>query len=584
MTMHQKLLITLLRDFFLIEDPTFLETVSGKLAFVELAAGECLVEQGAVSADVHFVLQGRLRALAVPDAGKPAAVFDIGPGETIGELAFVSRAASPHRIVAVRDSTLIRMSHAQFEQTLLERPHIAIEAMRTIFSRGQKSAQLRRKPVPPRTVCVVPVTQGLDAAAFVEELRDLRVAMGDSVRVVSERDPAGVLTGGAGEEVTLMAADADVSFWTRACINLADEIVLLADAGAAPALSAVEAFLAAVPAEGAADRTLVLVHKAGTCSPRGTAAWLAARQVKRHIHVRRGEARDMRRLSRLLAGRAVGVVLSGGGARGLAHIGVLNAIEAAGIEIDVIGGTSIGAVIGGWYAMEVRGQALVEAARKAFVTGGSPIGDFNWIPLVSISRGRRAKNLTETAVTEAMGALIDVEDCWTSFYCVAANYSRSTEVVLTRGPMAKSLLASYAIPGVLPPIVLDGQLYVDGGTVNNLPVDVMEGFGVGRILAVDLMPESSRLVEVEWVPSSAALLWGDVKRRLTRRHGRRPVPGIAEIMLRSSVLSSNVRQRTARTRADVNLVPELRGIRFLDWHKLDASVAAGFESAKGQLK
>ncbi len=585
--MKQRLLASMLRDFFEIIDPKFLSCVSDEIELVELAAGAALIEAGSLGADVYFIIQGRLRALDIRPEGATVAAYDIGPGETIGELGFISNSPATHKIVALRDSTLIRMGYAQFEQTLREAPEIALAVMRTIVARARLNEYTRRLPVAPRTICLLGISPGLDADGFAGMLRQYRNGLGDPVRIVTGGNPAGFLhePAMAAEKpapLTIMVADREASDWTQTCLNLADEVVLVADAGQAPDLAPAEALLAGRPPEASVDRTLVLIHPAGTRSPVNTAAWLNARAVKRHVHIRAGDARDARRLTRLLAGRAVGVVLSGGGARGLAHIGALKAIEAAGIEIDMIGGTSIGSVIAGWYAMEVRGQDLHEAARAAFVSKGSPIGDFNWLPLVSLSRGAKTREITENAVIAAMGSAIDIEDCWMNYFCVASNFSRSAEVVLKRGPMAKSMLASYAIPGVLPPIVLNGNLHVDGGAVNNLPVDVMEREGAGTIIAVDLLVESSAQVDYDWVPGTKTLLLNKLRRRFGS--GRRlRAPGIADIMLRSVVIASSGRQRREATRADIRLHPKLPGIRFLDWAKVDAAVAAGFESAAEQL-
>jgi NTE family protein len=585
--MKQRLLASMLREFFDIIDPKFLQGVSDEIELIDLAAGETLIEAGSLGGDVYFIIQGRLRALEMRIGSVPVAAYDIGPGETIGELGFISNAPSPHDIAALRDSTLIRMGYAQFERTLREAPEIALAVMRTMVARGQMAEKSRRPPVPPRTICLIGVSPGLDEDGFAGMLRQYRNDLGDPVRIVTAGNPAGVLHEPAAVAekpvpLTIMVGDREASDWTQTCLNLADEVVLVADAGQGPDLAPAEALLAGRPPEASVDRTLVLIHPAGTRSPVNTAAWLNARAVKRHIHVRADDARDARRLTRLLAGRGVGVVLSGGGARGLAHIGVLNAIEAAGIEIDMIGGTSIGSVIAGWYAMEVRGRDLHEAAREAFVSKGSPIGDYNWLPLVSLSRGAKTRKITEDAVIAATGSAIDIEDCWMNYFCVASNFSRSAEVVLKRGPMAKSMLASYAIPGVLPPIVLNGNLHVDGGAVNNLPVDVMEREGAGMIIAVDLLVESSAQVDYDWVPGTKTLLLNKLRRRFGG--GRRlRAPGIADIMLRSVVIASSGRQRQAAARADIALTPKLPGIRFLDWAKVDSAVAAGFESAAAQL-
>src|SRR5207253_11501954 len=141
----------------------------------------------------------------------------------------------------------------------------------------------------------------------------------------------------AQSEALVLVADRDGSLWTQRCIQQADEVFLLARADAPPTIAEVEArFLDGETPKPIATQTLVLLHDAETRSPTGTARWLDRRPVARHFHVRPALEPDMRRLARIAAGRGVGVVLSGGGARGFAHVGVLNALAEAGIEPDFI--------------------------------------------------------------------------------------------------------------------------------------------------------------------------------------------------------------------------------------------------------
>ncbi|HQT64784.1 MAG TPA: patatin-like phospholipase family protein [Acidocella sp.] len=588
--MNQKLLITLLRDFFEIEDPAFLETVSGQLALVELPAGAALFRQGDASADVYFLLHGRLRSLVTDSRGRMVPAGEIIPGETIGELAFLSDAPRDSTIVALRNSTLIRMTCAQFEQTLKERPQVAISVMRNMVARANQAQNARQLPAPPITICIIPITDNVDALDFAQQFYKTRREMGDNVVLLSAHDPVGTRSTVADIEENpekkqcffIVVAEQDVTDWSRTCIELADEIILLADATGSPEIADIEHILPESQEFAAIDRTLVLLHPPQTRHPSGTARWLRHRQLKRHIHIRHDHPADMRRVTRLLTGRAVGIVLSGGGARGLAHIGVLDALAEAGIEIDIIGGTSIGSVIGTLFAVEVRGTAMRDAAKRAFVSGGNPIGDYNLLPFVSISRGQRVRKLTEAIISEAIGANAGIEDCWINMFLVAADYSASSEAVLAQGPLIKSVLASYAIPGVLPPIVINQHLHIDGGTVNNLPIDVMERQGARSIIAVDVLSDTVYTYDYDWVPSQKTLLMY----RLGRLFGRRPkhrVPSITEIMLKSSFINAIVRQRDLRRRADLNIAPILSRIRFLDWKKLDVAIEGGMETTRSQI-
>ena len=361
----------------------------------------------------------------------------------------------------------------------------------------------------------------------------------------------------------------------------ADEIVLVASADAPASFSAVEQNLFGDQEAGVHPRqTLLLVHKHETRSPTGTAAWLAARNVERHIHVRLDDEMHMKRLGRLLSGRGVGVVLSGGGARGFAHIGAFRALSEAGVEADIIGGASIGSVVGAWQSMGVRDDALIEAARRAFVDAGNPVGDYNAFPFVSLVSGRKVRRLTEQAIRDVAGTDVDVEDTWVTFFCIAANFSTSEEAVLSRGLLSKALLASFAIPGILPPIVVDGHLHVDGGAVNNLPVDVIERYGLSKIIAVDLLAGKISTVDYDWVPTTSALAFHKMRGRTMAQLA---VPPITELLLRSGILNAVKRQRDMRERADLCIAPSLAGIGFLDWKKYRDAIEGGAEAARASL-
>jgi NTE family protein len=492
------------------------------------------------------------------------------------------------------------MTQTTFERVLATRPQLGLAMMRTVVERFRRGQMLRKPAAKPVNICLLPITGGVDVQSFATRFAALwqeykgpirTLARGDYEEAFSSSRRGAALEQGSIAEwltaaeadqdgVLLVADDAD-SVWSQRCIQQADEIFLLARADAEPKVSTVEArCLDAETPKPIATQTLVLLHDEATRSPTGAARWLERRPVARHFHVRPALERDMRRLARIAAGRAVGVVLSGGGARGFAHVGVLNALAEAGIEPDFIGGTSVGAIMGAFRAADVRGEALVAAGRRVFVEQGNPTGDYNILPLVSLLKGGRTRRITEGAVLETTGADIGIEDTWITYYCVAGNYSTSAETVLTRGPLARAVLASYAIPGALPPVPIDGHLFVDGGTVNNLPVDVMERYGVETIIAVDLLADTVRKVDIDWMPSTAALLLDRLRPKARRRYR---LPSLPEMLLNASVLQSAGRQKEMRSRADICIRPTLKGVRLLDWRKYDSVVRSGYDSAREQL-
>ena len=323
-----------------------------------------------------------------------------------------------------------------------------------------------------------------------------------------------------------------------------------------------------------AAEILVLLHPAELRCPRGTRQWLD-RPVADHIHVRPALERDMARLARIQSGNAVGLVFAGGGARGLAHLGVALALRQRGVEIDVVGGTSIGSVMAVLLASDQPLDRAIGVARQAFSV--NPTGDFNLVPVLSLIRGRRLKRIVRHALDELLGFPADLEDLWKNCYCVASNYSQASEQVLHRGPAATAMLASIAIPGALPPVLLDGDLLCDGGTFNNFPVDVMRRMrGVGRVIGVDLSFRKPRRMEHDEVPDTWALL-GDRLRPKKRRKDR--CRSLAAYLMNVTVLYSTSRQRQSKRLTDLHFNPPLERVGMLQWNRFDQIVAQGREHA-----
>ena len=212
------------------------------------------------------------------------------------------------------------------------------------------------------------------------------------------------------------------------------------------------------------------------------------------------------------AGRPkVGLVLGGGGAKGAAEVGVLKVIERAGIPIDYIAGTSIGSIVGGLYAagytateldtMFCQQEWLTLLTDRRNDMGNEPykVKDgvtyiFGFPVMGNISegdiggfgmmRGERVEQMVDS-MAQCRGYR-DMEQLKVPFRCVAADFRSATEVVIGKGQLSKAVRASMAIPGIFKPVKRDGKNLVDGGMLNNLPVDVVKDMGADIIIAVDL--------------------------------------------------------------------------------------------------
>ena len=601
-------------------EPEAMALLRQHLDWVTINGGEALMTQGEPGDAMYITISGRLRAYVIGDDGEEHAVREMARGQVIGEMSLYTDEPRSATVVAIRDSVLVRLYAEAFKLLLASSAKLSLLLTRQLIYRlqnPQTSADLSR----PVTIALIPVSAGVALDAFAGQLADhlsalvppqpgpaARVCLVDAARIAQmlsqpdlSHDPADPESDDrriglyldeleAKHEYVLLLADEQASLWTQRCSRRCDEVLLLADADQPAQLHDNERqCLMNRPGRSEAVETLVLLHPADRRIPQGTRPWLERRPLSGHLHVRPGLPSDMARLARIQSCTAVGLVLAGGGARGLAHLGVFQALQEKGIEIDVVGGTSIGSVMAALVAMEQPFPGVLAVARKAF--SHNPTGDFNLLPMLSLLTGRRLRRVVRDAIVELMGREIDIEDLWKPYYCVASNYSQAREAVLQRGNLLQSILASISIPGALPPVLIDGDLFCDGGTFNNFPVDTMRGMrGVGRVIGVDLSfrkprrkdpsGRQPRHIALDQVPGALALF---IDRLRPRRKRRYRLPSLMAFLMNVTVLYSTSRQRQVQRLTDLCFNPPLERVGMLQWNKFDSIVAQGLAHGREVL-
>ncbi len=583
-------------------EPAALALLHRHLEWVTLAGGQALMVQGEPGDSMYLMISGRVRAYVRGDDGVERLVREMARGQVIGEMSLYTDEPRSASVVAIRESVLVRLGKQAFHELLASSARISILLTRQIIYRLQ-NPQPRSLLARPVTIALVPVTSGIDLPSFASRLAAqlasglatqlagaARVCVVDAARIelalgqpgLTQREPGDLAADRsigtwldqieATHDYVLLVAEDRPSAWTRHCSRRCDEVLLLADADQPPVLHDNErGCLMQREGRSEASETLVLLHPADRRCPQGTRHWLDRRPVSSHLHIRPARDRDMARLARFQSCTAVGLVLAGGGARGCAHLGVYRALRDSGIEIDFVGGTSIGAVMAALVATDQPLAEVMTVARRAFSV--NPTGDFNLLPLMSLIKGRRLQRVVTQAIHELVGFAADSEDLWKNFYCVASNFSQASEVVITRGSLLKAILASIAIPGALPPVLHEGDLLCDGGTFNNYPVDVMRGTrGVGKVIGVDLSANKPRRIELEDMPGSWALLRDRFRPRRQRRYR---LPSLVSYLMNVTVLYSASRQRQAQRLTDLHFNPPLLRVGMLQWDRFDNIVAQG---------
>jgi predicted acylesterase/phospholipase RssA len=306
----------------------------------------------------------------------------------------------------------------------------------------------------------------------------------------------------------------------------------------------------------------------------GTARWLAPRSVSGHFHVRRGHRGDVAHLVRMLTGNAVCLVFGGGGSRGYAHIGVVRAFEELGIPIDAVGGTSIGAVIAAAAALGLGSEEMLTVCAPILARFLDPT-----LPLVSLMSGERALK----GVASVAGPL-DIEDLRVPFFCISTNLSRGGEVVHRTGSVALATRASGSVPGVFPPVPWDGDLLVDGGLSNNVPVQTMQSLFQGAIVAVDVIPETDLTASGE-LPNYLSG-WTVAWRYMNPFKPRLGMPNLLSILMRSVTTASySLRRATeAASHTALYLRPPVQRWNMLDFKEARPIAEQGYRATFQQIR
>jgi predicted acylesterase/phospholipase RssA len=367
----------------------------------------------------------------------------------------------------------------------------------------------------------------------------------------------------------ILEAEAQLTEWTRRAIGQADRVLLVAWSGDNPEVCTLER---EVQDRGLlAHQDLVLLHPVETVQPVGTDAWLAGRRLSGHHHLRLGNAVDEGRLARRVTGNGNGLVLGGGGARGLAHVGVIHAIEEAEIPVDMVGGTSIGALVGAAYALKGSYADMLPLA-DAFA---SPSRIFDrTLPLTSLMKGAKILDL----LRELYGDVC-IEDLWGPYFAVSTNLSRARMEVHTTGPLWLAVRKSMSIPAIFPPMQQDGDVIVDGGVVNNFPVDVMREYSdFGTVIGVNVAPATDKVKSYNFGDSVSGwrILWS----RVNPMARKIKAPALIGSILRTQEINSVMRLRDSLHNVDLLIEPPVDGFRLNEYEAHRQLDQVGYEAAR----
>lgn len=509
-----------------------LDEIVRRMRTVHVDAGDVVVRQGDAADRLYLVVRGRLRVLRHDEHGTRT-LRELGSGAALGELALLTGEARSATVEAVRDSMLLELDGETFRALLEEDVAFTIAVARSLAVQLQASGGLRPPAPRPAVISISSLGRGADPVRFAAELATALERFGGVAQLTAEEVNGAHATALDRAERdhahVVLVNDGRNEVWSAFCARQADRRVVLAGVGADDA-SGVASGVDLVVQGLARDRHAQLID---VLEPR---AW----------HLVDGSAASIARVARRLTERSLGIVLSGGGARGYAHIGAIEALQQAGFEIDRIGGCSMGAFIGAMQALGLHTDEMRNRCRDELVRR-SPFNDYT-LPRVSLIRSRKAGRMLERVFKETI-----MEELPVALFTVSADLIASRTIVHRRGSVVDAVGASMSIPGLVPPLSRPGRLLVDGGVLNNLPVDVMAAEEGGPIVAVDVI-RRAKATDGTALPE---------------------LPSITETLSRATVLGSVERAESNRRLADLVVTPDVQDVAMREFSALDRAAKAG---------
>ncbi|KAM9447170.1 patatin-like phospholipase domain-containing protein 7 [Clarias gariepinus] len=617
----------------------FVRQIDFAIDWMAVEAGRAVYRQGDKSDSTFIVLSGRLRSVIMREDKKKELAGEYGRGDLIGvveALTHMNRATTVH---AVRDSELAKLPEGALISIKRQYPQVVTRLIHLLGQKILGNMQQVNAPLSAHglglpssgskwdagnpvsnlsTVSILPVSEDVPMTSFALELQHALSAIGPTLLltsdIIKQRLGAAALDSvheyrlsswlGQQEDIhriVVYQSDSTLTPWTQRCIRQADCILIVGLGEQEPTVGELEQML-----EGSAVRAqkqLVLLHREDGPPPRGTAEWLNMRSwISRHLHLscpRRVFSRrslpklrelyqrvfekppdrhsDFSRLARALTGNAIALVLGGGGARGCSQVGVIRALCEAGIPVDLVGGTSVGSLMGALFAEERSYSRMKVRAREWALDFGKmfkKILDLTY-PVTSMFTGASFNSSISGLFKDRQ-----IEDLWIPYFNITTDITASAMRVHTDGSLWRYVRASMSLSGYLPPLCdpKDGHLLMDGGYINNLPADVARSMGAKVVIAIDVgSQDETNLTNYGDSLSGWWLLW----KRLNPLAEKVKVLNMAEIQTRLAYVCC-VRQLELVKDSDYceYIRPAIDRYGTLDFGKFDEIADVGYQHGK----
>jgi NTE family protein len=575
-------------------DDIELKKLLKKFKTVRLQKSKILFHQGSFSSSLYLIITGKLLVFLKDENNIKKILNIVGAGETVGEVGALSNEPRTATVKALENAVLLKLSSHEFNELTHQYPVVMQKTLANLMKRSRSLIQLvSNSELIRKHVVIISANKKLSLERMSEKLLIMTQAMKDVVLIsdfsseIQTWDETQLKQYLAqhdeGNKIILYLLQSTKSLLARLASERGEVVYVVARGHSNAYIdSSIMKMLKSNKSYLETRIELILLYENEKHRPHDTAKWLDLTKFDLHHHLRINQDKDWDRVLRFMRGQAIGVVLGGGGLRCWAQLGAIRAIIKSGIPIDIIGGTSAGAIVAGHYALHetnkdsIRGlQELSEATRKAV-----RLNNLTW-PAVSVFN---SKDYTHK-LYELFGGE-HIEDLWITCFCVTTNLSNFSQMVYRRGRLWKTIRSSSSVPGIFPPVVIKGRLHTDGGILNNLPVDVMRKFigSKGMVIAVELTHLNEDNTDYDFPP--ILTFWQTVLAKLHIRHRNYKFPHFVDTFLKSLLAGASAKQFENSLAADLLISPDLSKFGILNVKKEQeaALIKIGYDAASKTIR
>ena len=516
--------------------------IKKNISWKTLNDNETLFNEGDIGDSCYVIMSGRVQAVKNLGTKNELILGELKRGDIIGDMALITGENRSASIRATKLTRLIHISKDSFEEVMYNNPKALMEVSKQLINRikyRENSDKVEKNMI----VGVISLIDEKSTSIFTNSLSESLKQFG-SIETLNEinsnidykEDNINfeiLLENMVSENdfVLLHPIDINDINWCKKIMQFSDHVIILGNPKDLSAISNKESnIFDDYQSLNISKYWLILNQDDTIITPKNTKTIVNCRNNIKVFHIKNNNINDIKRISRFLTKQTIGLTLGGGGAKGFAHLGVFKAMEELNIPIDVIGGTSAGSIVASQIALGTPLDDIINRNKK--VNSLNMFKEYG-LPYISLIK---SKKIEEAAKLSAQNR--DIEDLWIPFFAPATDLTNSKLFLFESGTLWEAIRSSGALPGIVLPHFKDNNILVDGGLMNNLPVDIMKNKYGGKIICSSCSADQSMKTEIKGIPNQSKLALKKMmnKKKFNEEFGY--IPTLTDIIFKTSVVAS----------------------------------------------